>query len=169
MEPTVLFKESTKPYKVIILPFIISYLFLFYGVLRQLIYDIPLGTKPISDGHLIIFTICCGIFIALLGSIRAELKVTNEGFFLKTVPFISADLTRWSSVDKMEVANYNHIKESVGLGFRGISTQMAYLGGGQPGIKLYFHNGDKILLAARNQEKLLHVLSDLALITADKK
>ncbi|WP_166333489.1 DUF6141 family protein [Sphingobacterium chungjuense] len=163
--PTILFKESTKLHKAIIIPFIASYFLLLYGAVRQLLYGTPLGTKPMSDIHLIIFTVCCGILILLLGNVRSELKITEAGFYICTIPLIRGDLNRWNRIKEIRIEKYSPIKEHLGIGFRGINTQMAYLAGGQPGIKLIFHNGDKMLLAARDQEKLLNILrDDLALI-----
>ncbi|PVH26627.1 hypothetical protein [Sphingobacterium corticibacter] len=167
MEQPILFEESTKPYKGIILLLMISYLLLIYGVVRQVLYGIPLGNKPLTDVHLIIFTICLGISIFLFSRMRTTLKITEEGFYLRTIPLISGDLNRWHRLKEIRIEKYSPIQEHLGFGFRDMNSQTSYLAGGQPGVKLEFRNGDKVLLAARDQEKLISILNKLKLIVPD--
>ncbi|MCL7987608.1 hypothetical protein M8998_06625 [Sphingobacterium sp. lm-10] len=149
-----------------LLPLFASYILLLYGVLRQVIYNHPLGDKPVSDIHLITFTICCGLFLLLLNNIRAELKITKEGFYLSTLSILPSDLSKWSAVREIRVENYKPIREIFGIGFRSMQTNMAYLGGRQPGIKLLLHNGDRKIFAARDQEKLISILTELQVLTS---
>ncbi|MFD2742131.1 MULTISPECIES: hypothetical protein [Sphingobacterium] len=164
MKQHVLFAESGKSPKWLTILFLISYILLLYGVFRQFFYNSPIGNKPMKDVPLLLFTILYGIFIYFMANLRRELKITQEGFYLNTIPLVYGDLLRWDRIKEIRIENYNPVKENLGIGFRSANAQMAYLRGGQPGIKIICHNDDRILLAARDQQKLIFTFTQLGLI-----
>lgn len=165
MEQTILFEESRKLSKWILLFFILAFLVLVYSVVQQVFYDHPLGSKPISDQHLIVFTVACSAFLLLLNSVQSNFKVTKDGFYLNLTPFNTGDLNRWTAVKEIKIEKYNPLKEYLGIGYRSRAAGMAFLPGSNPGIKLLMRNGDRLIIAVRNQEKLLHILKELHVIT----
>lgn len=165
MEQIILFEESKKLSAWILWLFTIPYLLFLYGVVQQIFYHVPLGSKPASDTHLIFFTCTYLAFLLLLNTVKWKLRVTKAGFYLSLSPFNTGDLHRWSNVREIRIEKYNSLQEYLGIGYRSRSSSMMYLAGGNPGIKIRLHNGDKLLIAARDQAMLIQILTNLQVIT----
>jgi hypothetical protein len=149
-EPT-FFKEIQRFRMIIMWLFIIPIgCYFLYGVVRQVIFNIPFGNRPASDLNLIIFFVVFGIIMPLLlyfANLTTEVR--KDGLYFKFTPF----RVRYHKILFRDIKTYDIRKYSPlvygGWGIRYGIEGKAYNVFGNIGIQFELNNGRKILIGTQ--------------------
>lgn len=151
-ENQVLFKEIQKFRSIVLWVFLVALAgFLLYGVVRQVMFDIPFGNNPTSDTGLVTMFLIFGIgFPVLFYFLKLTTEVRKDGIYYRFKPFH----IRWNrivlqDVKKYEIRKYNPLKEYGGYGIRYGLKGRAYNVSGVMGIQFELNNGKKILIGTQ--------------------
>lgn len=137
-----------------------------YGLISQLIFDIPFGDKPISNLGLIIIAILIFLFIMTLFLIKLETIITSKGIQFGFKPFQRKGISySWNEIHSIVVSNYNPLTDFGGWGWR-ISLKgkgQAYTISGNYGILIKLKNGKVRLVGTKKPNEVKRVLSQINL------
>ncbi len=135
----------------------------FWGLIQQLVFGIPWGTKPATDnGLLLSFLIPAGL-VLLFWFASLSTGIDESGITYKFFPFhFKEHKIDWSSVEKAFVREYSPLGEFGGWGIRfGFGHGRALNVSGNMGLQLHLKNGKKILIGTRKPDELATVLEHL--------
>lgn len=137
---------------------------LWYGVIRQLVLNIPFGSKPAPDAVLLIFWLIFGIaFPVFFYSIKLITEVRNDGLYICFFPFcFSFHKIALDELKTYEVRSYSPIKEYGGWGIRYGLKGKAYNVSGNRGVQLELSDRKRILIGSQKPEELARAI-DLVL------
>lgn len=133
-----------------------------YGMYRQLILGQPWGSKPMSDGSLLVvgpvaILFSLGLFWLLL-SARLEVKVASEALSVRFRPFVARRIP-YREIARVEAKSYRPLVEYGGWGIRwGPGRGIAYNVSGTEGVLLELTNGKRILLGSQNPQPLAEAI-----------
>ncbi len=151
-ENQVLFKEIQKFRSIVLWVFLLALAgFLLYGVVQQVMFDIPFGNNPASDIGLVTMFLVFGIgFSALFYFSKLTTEVRKDGVYYRFKPFH----IRWNKivlrdVKKYEIRKYRPLKEYGGYGIRYGLKGRAYNVSGVMGIQFELNNGKRILIGTQ--------------------
>jgi hypothetical protein len=90
-----------------------------------------------------------------------ETKVNEKGIEVRFFPFHFSFITiSWDQLEKVELRQYNPLKEYGGWGLRYGSRGKAYNVSGNIGVQLFFKNGNSLLIGTnKKKEAVLKKLS----------
>lgn len=138
-----------------------------YGLISQLIFNIPFGDKPISDSVLILIAILIYLFMLTLFSIKLETMISPKGIQFGFKPFQRKGISySWNEIQSIEVSKYNPLSDFGGWGWR-ISLKgkgQAYTISGNQGILIKLKNGKVRLVGTKKPDEVERVLSQINLI-----
>ncbi len=134
-----------------------------YGLIKQLIFNQPWSTNPMSNAGLIIVSVLMFLFTMSMFTIKLETIVTKDGVYVRFFPFIIRyKFYPWEKINKAEIKKYSPLKEYGGWGFRfGFNGSMAFNVRGNIGLELVLNNGRKILIGTNKQQALEEVIAKL--------
>ena len=134
-----------------------------WGLIQQVIFNKPWGTKPTSDIALIIINIGVAIFILFFFSINLKTVITEKYISFRMFPFhIKKKNIGWSEIKKVKIAKYNGIKEYWGWGLRFMPGKgWCYTISGDNGIRLILMNEKKILIGTHRAKNISQIVDDL--------
>ncbi|MBC8054078.1 MAG: hypothetical protein H7Y13_13515 [Sphingobacteriaceae bacterium] len=161
MESEILFVETQKFNKwllMILLP--VNGLFLL-GVYTQVFNGLPFGDKPLSNTGLIITTCFVMLLSIVLFNSRLETQIRQDGIYVKFFPVhIKFRHFKWDAISKLYVRQYNPIAEFGGWGIRmGFwGKGKAYNASGNKGLQIEFSNQKRLLIGTQQLERLKEVL-----------
>lgn len=132
-----------------------------YGIIKQLVFDVPFGNNPDSDESLMVsgmvILLLSILIIGIMASATLITAVKMDGVYLRYPPFIFKykhyhvdDIERW------QVRKYDPILEFGGWGIRwwGKKHGMAYNVKGNMGLQLYTIQGKKLLIGTQKPEEI---------------
>jgi len=146
----------------LILPVSLLLIVLFgYGMLKQLVFDQPWGSKPMSDTGLAIF----GSFMLLLGigllylfyALKVVTEVRKDGIFIR-YSFLSHQKISFEEINHYKVQTYNPIRDYGGWGIRYGKNGKAYNVNGNRGVQLKFLDGKQLLIGSQQPEELIQAI-----------
>jgi len=142
---------------------------LWYGVIKQLVFNIPFGSKPKSDAVLLILWIILGIALpAFFYSLKLITKVRSDGLYIRFFPLhFSFRRIPLDELKRYEVRTYRPIWEYGGWGIRWGLKGKAYNVSGNRGVQLEFLNRKRLLIGSQKPEELVNAI-DLVLRKRDK-
>jgi len=135
-----------------------------YGIIKQLIYKIPFGDKPMSDIGLIFFTFSMLLVTFLIFYIKLITRIDEKGIHYQFFPFhFSMKTISWDNVHKVGVRTYLPISEFGGWGLRGgfffnKGKEKAINVYGNIGIQLVLKNEKKLLIGTQKKEEVIQIL-----------
>jgi hypothetical protein len=149
-------KEQQKllPYWMSILMLFITF-FITYKAIKQLIYNVPLGTHPMSNSGLILFMLCLYIVVYIFFILTLKLEINDEYVKIKFYPIHNKTIFL-KDIKSMELINY----KSFGIGIRtSIKYRTIYRVSGNKGLLIRSKNDDLVLIGIKNQDDVLKLLS----------
>ncbi len=155
-------KQRFKEIAFYILLGLVQILFL-WGLIQQVIFNKPWGTKPAGD--IVLIVINFGIFslIILFFSISLKTWITDKYISFRMFPFqIRKKVIEWSEIQSGKIVKYNGIKEYWGYGFKYMPGKgWCYTISGDFGIRIMLKNGEKILIGTHIAKEISQVFDNL--------
>ena len=137
-----------------------------FSFIRQVIFGLPFGGKPISNIGLIIMTILTLLLSFLFLNLRLETSIKANGIYVRFFPFhLTFKYYPWDKLNQSFVRKYNPIGEFGGWGLRGFSKNRALCVSGDKGIQLVTQDGSKILIGTNKAEEATEILKQLGHFT----
>ena len=157
-------KQSFRQIFIWIICILIFGIFL-WGIIQQIILNIPWGNNPSSDLGLILFGIIPVAIIILLFTLKLTTKVKEDGIYFK----FNILNSKFKSIKKEEIATYKIIKykpleEFGGWGIRFAMKKnagRAYNVSGNIGMQFELKNGRKILIGTQYPEKFKNAVDEM--------
>ena len=147
---------------VLVLPISLFLVILFgYGMVKQLIFGHPWGSKPMSDTALAIMGplwILFGIGLALLFySTKLTTEVRDDALYVRFFPLTHQRIP-FEDIRHCEVRTYNPIREFGGCGIRYGRRAKAYNVSGNRGVQLELASGKRLLIGSQRPEELAQAI-----------
>jgi len=150
------FKEQQKlvPYWLSILILLLMF-YITFKAIRQLIYNIPFGTHPMSNSGLILFMLCVYIVVYIFIILALKLEINDKYINIKFYP-IHNKIILFKDVKNMEIINY----KSFGIGIRiSLKYGTIYRVSGNKGLLIRTKNDDLVLIGIKNEDEILKIIS----------
>jgi hypothetical protein len=126
-----------------------------YGIVKQIIYKIPFGTKPMSNLGLIVFLIFMLLFNYFFLTLKLKTTINEVGIKYSFFPFQLKEKTiKWEDVKSIYTRLYNPITEYGGWGLKHGAVNVK----GNVGIQLELKNGKKLLIGTQKKQEVETVL-----------
>lgn len=129
---------------------------LLWGLIQQVIMEIPWGKKPTSDTMLIVSN-CFVLFTALMMVLlKMEVRINSDGVRFRYPPF----QWKWKKIDWADVSEVHVIHYSLldyggwGSLWGGANRGWGYCVSGNRGIRFLLKDGEKIMLGTKRPEKV---------------
>lgn len=134
---------------------------LIFGIIKQVIFGHPFGSKPASDTELLVITGLLFGITYLFITLRLETRIKKDGIYYRFVPFHGPfRFLSWDNQKECYVRKYSPILEYGGWGLRlgmyGKGT--AFNVSGNMGLQLKLSNNKKILLGTRRPDEITLLL-----------
>jgi hypothetical protein len=139
---------------------------LVYGMVEQLVFGRPWGTRPMSDAGLWTFglgtiALCLGI-IAMIAWARLVTQVREDGLFIRFFPFhLRFHRIALEDVTDCRTVTYHPIREYGGWGIRLSRKGKAYNVRGDRGVRLEYRSGRHLLIGSQRPEELEEAVLEL--------
>ena len=160
MKANVYFKEKQRfmfGYMPLFLIMLICTCIFLYGVIKQVIFGLPFGTKPASDTALLFCFGLCSLLTLPFVIIRLETRIMEDGVYVKFFPFhLVYKRYTWTEISKLYVKQYEPIHFGIG-GYLGVSRNR-YRVSGTMGLQLEFVSGGRLLIGTNNPKDLAETL-----------
>ena len=134
-----------------------------WGLIQQVIFDKPWGTKPASDFALIFLNMGMLLLIFLFLSFNLKTVITEQYISFRFFPLQNKMRTiYWRDIKNVKIIEYDGITEYWGYGLRFMPGKgWCYTMPGHHGIRLTLTNGKKILIGTHMTKEISHILNDL--------
>jgi len=134
-----------------------------WGLIQQVIFNKPWGTKPASDLALIIINLGMFLLIILFFSFNLKTIITQQYIGFRFFPLqIRMRIIYWEQVKNVSIIQYDGMKEYWGFGLKYMPGKgWCYTMPGHFGIKLTLTNEKKILIGTHKTNEISHILSNL--------
>lgn len=130
-----------------------------FGIVQQVILGHPFGSKPGSDGSLIIGLLIILLVSLLMYSFRLETDIKSEGIYVRFAPFHrNPKFYPWNIIQQSYIRRYNPILEYGGWGLRGLGKNRALNVSGNKGIQLVMQDGLKLLIGTKHADEATEAL-----------
>ena len=132
-----------------------------FGVLALSILPIIniAATKPIA---VLICILPVILIMVLFFLMNLKTGINQKGIHIQFFPFIrTPKVFLWEDVQKIELKNYQPMVEYGGYGIRGLGDDKAYNIQGNIGLKLYFKNGNKIMIGTQKPKEINKVVAEI--------
>jgi len=147
---------------ILVLPISLFLIVLFgYGMVKQLIFGHPWGSRPLSDTALAIIGplwILFGIGLAyLFYSTKLITEVRDDALLIRFFPLTHQKIP-FEDIRRCEVRTYSPIREFGGWGIRYGRKAKAYNVSGNRGVQLELSNGKRLLIGSQRPEELARAI-----------
>ena len=138
----------------------------YYGLIKQIVYGIPWGDKPMPNTGFIILGIVLTLVMAavtflILGS-KLNTSVRHDGIHLSFFPFFKARVIAKERIEKFEVRKYKPLMEYGGYGLRySLRNGKAYNMKGNTGLQLYLVDSKKLLIGTQRPDALRRAMEKM--------
>jgi hypothetical protein len=133
-----------------------------YTYIMQIIYDQPVGNKPMSDNGLYIFELFVLLLVLLFVFMKLETKIDENGIWMKYFPFVKKEVS-WDEIETAKLVTYNF----VGYGIRwGSKYGMVYNTKGDKGIAISLKNRRKFLIGTQEPQAVNEALQKFSTISS---
>jgi hypothetical protein len=143
----------------LLLPGMLQFLFL-WGLIQQVVFDKPWGTKPAGDLALILINLGNLMLLFFLFSIRLELRLTDEGISYRMGPIqLRWRNIPWTGIQSARLVKYDGIRDYLGYGWRySRKNGWCYTISGTDGLELILTDQSRILLGTHRRKDLHEAL-----------
>ena len=138
-----------------------------YGAFKQLVYNVPMGNHPASNGTVILTTLMFWlIMLGLLGLFafsRLITEVRSDGLYVRFIPFhFRYQKIKFDEVQSYEARTYHPIGEYGGWGIRYGVRGKAYNVSGNRGVEFTYRNGKHLLIGSQQADELAKAIGQLS-------
>jgi len=123
----------------------------FYGLIQQLILEVPLGSKPLDNTGMIALN---AFNLGLMGFfkwMRLDTRIDRDGIRMRFVPFLTK-FHSWEDIQTIEVVHYGFVG---GWGIRLFTAYgTVYNMRGAKGLAIRLKSGKKFLIGSQRSEAL---------------
>ncbi|MDP2176119.1 MAG: hypothetical protein Q8K70_09455 [Bacteroidota bacterium] len=131
-----------------------------FGLVQQLVFNIPFGNNPVSNSFLIILCLLFALLIWGMLSLNMITEINENGITVKFFPFIKKETIAWNTITQCFVRTYLPIKEYGGWGYRqSFSNGKAYNVSGNQGLQLEINGKKKLLIGTQKSEEIQKVIN----------
>lgn len=135
-----------------------------WGIIQQIIFEIPFGNRPVSNLGLILIGIIALLPLILVFSFKMVTEIRDNGIYYRLFPITRFKKIKPDEIKEWTVAEYNPVKEFGGWGLRfsfrkkgGKAINMA----GKMGLRIILTSGKKILIGTQNPEGIKEAMKKL--------
>jgi hypothetical protein len=132
--------------------------FIWYAFVQQVIFGIPIGSKPAPNGMLLAWWIAAGVVLPVIAwQLKLETEVRPDGLYVRLLPF----QLRFRSFPASEIRKCVHITYSPfrrfgGWGIRiNFSGERAYTMRGNEAVQIQLASGQVVVIGSQRSEELL--------------
>jgi hypothetical protein len=131
-------------------------LFSVYGIYEQILMGNPIGTQPISNSGLLLFSVFIGLGLPFLFfNIKLKTRVSDKGLHYRFFPIhLKEHLLPFEEIESLKARKYAPLKEFGGWGIRWGFEGKAYNVSGEEGLQLVLKNDLKILFGSQQAKAL---------------
>ncbi len=125
------------------------------STIQQILFNHPIGSKPVTDSAMIILWLIFGIlFPIFFYKLKLTTEVRKKGIYIRFFPLqLTFKRIAIEKLKKYEIRTYNPILEYGGWGIRYGRKGKAYNVSGNIGIQLEFKNGKRLLIGSQKPEE----------------
>jgi hypothetical protein len=152
-------KQIFRQLPFLLMPILLQLLFL-WGLIQQVVFGKPWGTKPAGDLALILINLGNLLIIYFIFSIRLEICITDQGisFRMGPVQFRWRNIP-WSGIQSARLIRYDGIRDYLGYGLRYSRRRgWCYTISGTDGLELILIDQSRILLGTWQKKELAEAL-----------
>lgn len=123
----------------------------FYGLIQQLILDIPFGSKPMNNIGILGFNFFNLGMLLFFKWMRLDTQIDDKGIYMRFVPFKTKQHS-WEEIESIQVVHYGFVG---GWGIR-LFTEYGtvYNMRGAKGLAIRLKSGKKFLIGSQRIEEL---------------
>ncbi|HBB48611.1 MAG TPA: hypothetical protein DCZ44_03125 [Flavobacteriaceae bacterium] len=123
----------------------------FYGLIQQLILDIPFGSKPMNNIGILGFNFFNLGMLLFFKWMRLDTRIDDKGIYMRFVPFKTKQHS-WEEIESIQVVHYGFVG---GWGIR-LFTEYGtvYNMRGAKGLAIRLKSGKKFLIGSQRIEEL---------------
>ncbi len=133
-----------------------------WGIVQQIIFNIPFGNNPTSDDILLLIGIVPIGLCLLLFQAKLITEVKKDGIYIKFLPFhFKYQKISYNDIKKYEVIEYLPLRDYGGWGIRYnfFKKEKAYNLHGKIGLQLEFKNGKKLLIGTQKPDEIIEAIN----------
>jgi hypothetical protein len=129
-----------------------------YGIYSQFILGEKMGTNPMSDVGLLLFSVFVFCFLLLFYLMRLKTEIDQDEIRMNFFPFVKKRI-QWNQIKKADVVNYGFVG---GWGIRlWTSYGTVYNTKGDRGLAIELLDGKKLLIGTQKEAALKAVLEKI--------
>ncbi len=122
-----------------------------YGLIKQLILEVPFGSKPMNDTGVIGFCFFNLGMILFFRWMRLDTRINSEGLYMRFVPF-KTKFHSWEEIESISVVHYGFVG---GWGIRLFTPYgTVYNMRGAEGLAIRLKTGKKFLIGSQRVAEL---------------
>ncbi|MDA9127261.1 hypothetical protein N9J65_00210 [Flavobacteriaceae bacterium] len=122
-----------------------------YGLIQQLILEVPFGSKPMNDTGVIGFCFFNLGMILFFRWMRLDTRINSEGLYMRFVPF-KTKFHPWEEIESISVVHYGFVG---GWGIRLFTPYgTVYNMRGAKGLAIRLKTGKKFLIGSQRVAEL---------------
>ncbi|MCF8228981.1 MAG: DUF6141 family protein [Bacteroidales bacterium] len=159
------FKETQKfrQWWILVILLIVLCIWL-WGIIQQIVFEIPFGNNPISDLGLVLIGIIVLAPIVIIFRIKMISQIRRDGIWYKMYPLTTYKKIRPEEVKNWHIRQYNPVREFGGWGMRfalqrgkGKAINLS----SRNGLQLELKSGKKLLIGTQNPEKMKEAMEKM--------
>ncbi|MBL85284.1 MAG: hypothetical protein CMO82_01345 [Winogradskyella sp.] len=128
-----------------------------YGIYKQLIMGIPVGTKPVSDLTMTILSIFIFGLIYFNWYMTLITEINKDGIKMRFIPFVKKEI-QWSELKSIKIVNYGFVGYGIRLGSK---YGTVYNMKGNRGLAIELNNGKKFVIGTQKEMELKNVVEKM--------
>lgn len=137
-----------------------------FAIIQQVVLGKPFGSKPASDGVLIMIEMIPLLLLFFVFSIRLKTGITDKGIYYRFYPFqFTTTFIAWNEVRYVHMRTYNSFYEYGGWGIRvgsprvgrAINTSQSC----NIGLQLQFMDGRLLLIGTRKPSAIKMIVEKM--------
>lgn len=122
-----------------------------YGIIQQIMLEVPFGNNPMSDFGLIIFLVAMLLLCLFFWKLKMRTIITRDYLHIKFIPFANKRI-RWKDVASAEIVKYSPM---IGYGMRfSPHYGTVYNVKGRKGLALKLKNGKKLMIGTQRYREI---------------
>jgi len=137
---------------------------MWYGFIQQIIFGIPLGSKPAPDAVLAVLWFIFGIVfpVIMLCLLKLIIEVREDGLYIRFMPFHRQYRPfLYKDIQHYETVIYNPLSRFGGWGIRvNFKGETAYNMSGKQGLELKLRN-QTVVIGTQKPEELKAIMDSL--------
>ena len=133
---------------------------MWYTAIMQLLFHVPVGSKPASDPQAFVLWLIFGLgFPILFFYVKLETEVRYDGIQIRFFPFLlRTKKVAFTELSSCEARTYRPLLEYGGWGVRLGAKGWAYNASGREGVELQLRDGRMLLIGSQRSHELCQVI-----------